>query len=69
MIELVALSEKFLFFNLEQYRMSTVPWFPGNILGFEKAYLENPWINFGTFSGRFKCLDSSEKFCCCCCTS
>ena len=51
--------------------MSTVPWIPwitGNILGFKKAYLENPWINFGTgipwkkLSGRFKYLDSLEKF-------
>ena len=51
--------------------MSTVPWIPwitGNILGFKKAYLENPWINCGTgipwkkLSGRFKYLDSLEKF-------
>ena len=42
--------------------MSTVPWFRGNILGSEKVYLENPWTNFGTFSGRFKYLDSLEKF-------
>ena len=48
--------------------MSTVPWISGNILGSEKTYLENPWINFGTwtpwkrFSGRFKYLDSLEKF-------
>ena len=31
-------------------RVSTVPWIPwitGNILGSEKTYLENPWINFG----------------------
>ena len=34
----------------------------------KKAYLENPWINFGTgipwkkLSGRFKYLDSLEKF-------
>ena len=52
-------------------RVSTVPWIPGipgNILGSEKAYLENPWINFGTgipwkkFSGHFKYLNSLEKF-------
>ena len=48
--------------------MSTVPWIPGNILGTEKVYLENPWINFGTgipwkkFPGHFKYLDSLEKF-------
>ena len=48
--------------------MSTVPWIPGNILGSEKAYLENPRINFGTgipwkkVSGRFNYLNSLDKF-------
>ena len=42
--------------------------YTGDILGSEKAYLENPWINLGTgipwkkVSGCFKYLNSFEKF-------
>ena len=42
--------------------------YTGDILGSEKAYLENPWINLGTgipwkkVSGCFKYLNSLEKF-------
>ena len=42
--------------------------YTGDILGSEKAYFENPWINLGTgipwkkVSGCFKYLNSLEKF-------